>query len=289
MQGAADIGSRQHPARLGRAGEDVIVGPEPVFEHSTEEVKGEEGEVVMGKCGDDGAPRSGGVVRGFVEDLAGKVGFLKFGVEVDEVVGEERDGLEAGFGDVGVELLAFLEGFGASEGEEEITDLAEGGDSQNASFICPVLVITRKHIRDLGNSYISGTLVPELSELQHLKYLELYNNNLQGQIPVELGNLKNLISMDLYGNALEGEIPSSFSKLKSLKFLRLNNNKLVGSIPRALSALSNLTFLDVSNNNLCGTIPVDGPFENFPVQSFQNNSRLSGPELQGLVPYDLGC
>ncbi|KAK9097203.1 hypothetical protein Sjap_022700 [Stephania japonica] len=142
---------------------------------------------------------------------------------------------------------------------------------------------------DLGNSYISGILVPELSELQHLKYLELYNNNLQGEIPVELGNLKSLISMDLYGNALEGQIPSSFSKLKSLKFLRLNNNKLVGSIPRALSALSNLTFLDVSNNNLCGTIPVDGPFENFPVQSFENNSRLSGPELQGLVPYDLGC
>ncbi|KAK9163711.1 hypothetical protein Syun_004613 [Stephania yunnanensis] len=262
----------------------------------------------MGKCGDDGAPRSGGDVRGFVEDLAGKEGFMKVGVEVDEVVGEEREGLEAGFGDVGVELLAFLEGFGASEGEEEIAEwsgmhcMSSGPDSLIPKKFCragtlllstPALgfmsLATQTTMSDLGNSYISGTLVPELSELQHLKYLELYNNNLQGQIPVELGNLKNLISMNLYGNALEGELPSSFSKLNSLKFLRLNNNKLVGSIPRALSALSNLTFLDVSNNNLCGTIPVDGPFENFPVQSFENNSRLSGPELQGLVPYDLGC
>ncbi|XP_042393194.1 leucine-rich repeat protein 1-like [Zingiber officinale] len=143
---------------------------------------------------------------------------------------------------------------------------------------------------DLGNSNISGPIGPELGRLEHLQYLELYRNNLKGKISPELGNLKSLISMDLYGNQLQGEIPKSFAQLKSLRFLRLNNNKLSGSIPRELVALPNLKILDVSNNDLCGTIPIDGPFANFPLQSFDNNSRLNGPELQGLVPYyDFGC
>ncbi|XP_068654829.1 leucine-rich repeat protein 1-like [Aristolochia californica] len=142
---------------------------------------------------------------------------------------------------------------------------------------------------DLGNSNVTGSLSPEIGKLQHLKYLELYGNNLDGRIPEELGNLKNLVSMDLYANRFEGNIPKTFGKLKSLKFLRLNNNRLTGSIPRELASLSNLKVFDVSNNDLCGTIPTEGPFSEFPMQSFNNNKRLNGPELHGLVPYDFGC
>ncbi|XP_022988947.1 leucine-rich repeat protein 2-like [Cucurbita maxima] len=141
---------------------------------------------------------------------------------------------------------------------------------------------------DLGNSNISGTLGPELGELRHLQYLELYRNGIMGEIPTELGNLKNLVSMDLYENKFEGKIPKSFAKLESLRFLQMNNNKLTGSIPRELASLSKLKIFDVSNNELCGTIPVDGPFSTFSMESYENN-RLSGPELQGLVPYDFGC
>ncbi|KAF4364384.1 hypothetical protein F8388_006961 [Cannabis sativa] len=141
---------------------------------------------------------------------------------------------------------------------------------------------------DLGNSNISGTLGSELGELKHLQYLELYMNDISGKIPEELGNLKNLVSMDLYNNKFEGKIPKSFSKLNSLKFLRVNNNKLSGTIPRELTKLTNLKVFDVSNNDLCGTIPVDGPFTTFPMESFEN-TRLSGPELKGLAPYDFGC
>ncbi|CAN6289056.1 unnamed protein product, partial [Urochloa humidicola] len=142
---------------------------------------------------------------------------------------------------------------------------------------------------DLGNSNISGSLGPELGRLVNLKYLELYRNNFEGEIPKELGNLKNLISLDLYANKLTGGIPKSLSKLKSLRFMRLNDNKLTGSIPRELANLSNLKVIDLSSNDLCGTIPVDGPFSTFPLRSFENNSRLNGPELQGLVQYDSGC
>ena len=49
---------------------------------------------------------------------------MGFGVEVDEVVGEERDGMEAGFEDVGVKLEALWEGAGVGEGEEEVAEVA---------------------------------------------------------------------------------------------------------------------------------------------------------------------
>ncbi|CAN6450739.1 unnamed protein product [Victoria cruziana] len=142
---------------------------------------------------------------------------------------------------------------------------------------------------DLGNAQIKGKLAPELGQLEHLQYLELYGNDISGPLPEEFGNLKNLISLDLYSNKLEGKIPRTFGRMRSLEFLRLNNNKLTGPIPRELTALSNLKILDLSNNDLCGTIPTGGSFVHFSPLSFVNNSRLKGPELQGLVSYDSGC
>ncbi|XP_019455885.1 PREDICTED: somatic embryogenesis receptor kinase 2-like [Lupinus angustifolius] len=142
---------------------------------------------------------------------------------------------------------------------------------------------------DLGNSNLSGQLVPELGKLEHLQYLELYENNIEGVIPPELGNLTNLVSLGLYNNNISGTIPPSLGNLKSLVFLRLNNNRLTGPIPKELVNLRNLKVLDISNNNLCGTIPTSGPFEHIPLNNFENNPRLEGPELLGLVPYDTNC
>jgi len=142
---------------------------------------------------------------------------------------------------------------------------------------------------DMGNSNLSGHLVPDLGKLEHLQYLELYKNNFQGAIPSELGKLKNLISLDLYNNKISGSIPSSLGKLKSLVFLRLNDNQLTGKIPKELATVSSLKVVDVSNNDLCGTIPTTGPFEHIPLNNFENNPRLEGPELLGLATYDTNC
>ncbi|KAK9075931.1 hypothetical protein SSX86_004261 [Deinandra increscens subsp. villosa] len=142
---------------------------------------------------------------------------------------------------------------------------------------------------DLGNSKLSGHLVPELGKLKYLQYLELYKNNIQGPIPTEIGNLKNLISLDLYNNNISGNIPPTLGKLKSIVFLRLNDNNLTGRIPRELIGVSSLKVMDVSNNNLCGTIPTTGPFEHIPLSNFENNPRLEGPELLGLASYDTNC
>lgn len=142
---------------------------------------------------------------------------------------------------------------------------------------------------DLGNSRLAGPLVADLGSLKHLQYLELYGNNLTGEIPTEFGNLKNLVSLDLYNNHLTGSIPASLGRLKSLIFLRLSNNRLGGHIPRSLTGIASLKVVEVSSNDLCGTIPISGSFEHIPLKSFENNSRLNGPELLGSVPYDLGC
>ncbi|MQL99466.1 hypothetical protein Taro_032196 [Colocasia esculenta] len=142
---------------------------------------------------------------------------------------------------------------------------------------------------DLGNSNLSGSLVPELGRLERLQYLELYKNNIRGTIPAELGNLKSLISLDLYNNNISGVIPLSLGSLKSLVFLRLNDNRLTGQIPRELAKISTLKVVDVSSNDLCGTIPTTGPFEHIPLNNFENNPRLEGPALQGLAAYDTNC
>nr|KJB20253.1 hypothetical protein B456_003G140700 [Gossypium raimondii] len=132
-------------------------------------------------------------------------------------------------------------------------------------------------------------VLQKLGKLEHLQYLELYKNNIRGTIPTELGNLKSLISLDLYNNNISGTIPPSLGKLKSLVFLRLNDNRLTGPIPRELVGISSLKVVDVSNNDLCGTIPTSGPFEHIPLNNFEENPRLEGPELLGLASYDTNC
>ncbi|XP_024388691.1 leucine-rich repeat protein 1 isoform X1 [Physcomitrium patens] len=142
---------------------------------------------------------------------------------------------------------------------------------------------------DLGNARLSGSLVPELGDLQHLQYLELYKNNLTGHIPSEFGKLKSLVSLDLYHNNFTGSIPRSLGKISNLAFLRLNSNHLTGRIPRELTSITTLKAVDMSNNDLCGTIPVTGSFSHLQAKSFENNPRLNGPELEGFVPYEMSC
>ncbi|GFQ02900.1 brassinosteroid insensitive 1-associated receptor kinase 1, partial [Phtheirospermum japonicum] len=93
---------------------------------------------------------------------------------------------------------------------------------------------------DLGDCGLAGPLVPQLGNLDKLKYLEMYNNMINGSIPNELGNLANLVSLDLYNNNLNGSIPQELGNLTSLVFIRLNNNKLSGRVPDALTTLPNL-------------------------------------------------
>ncbi|KAK1430258.1 hypothetical protein QVD17_12877 [Tagetes erecta] len=139
---------------------------------------------------------------------------------------------------------------------------------------------------DLGSAGLSGQLVPELGQLTHLQYLELYGNNITGNIPTELGKLNKLTSLDLYLNRLQGNIPTTLGNLKELRNLRLNNNSLEGTIPLSLTTIKELQVLDLSNNFLVGDVPTNGSFSLFTDLSFQNNSNLiiSRPPPQAPAP-----
>lgn len=137
---------------------------------------------------------------------------------------------------------------------------------------------------DLGNANLTGTLVPQLGNLENLQYLELYSNNIRGRIPVELGNLTNLVSLDLYLNNLTGPIPDTLGNLKRLRFLRLNNNSLTGEIPVSLTTISALQVLDLSYNHLKGTTPVNGSFTLFTPISFAGNPDLKPPPTSPAPP-----
>lgn len=71
----------------------MIIRPNPKTDHASEELKGKRRGLVLGKCRDNRAPSGGRFGRSFIENLQRKMRQLGLGVEVDQMVGDERDGL----------------------------------------------------------------------------------------------------------------------------------------------------------------------------------------------------
>lgn len=107
---------------------------------------------------------------------------------------------------------------------------------------------------DSGNSF-SGTMPPELGQLQNMKYLQIGGNNFSGGIPAEIGDARNLIGLYLNWGNLSGSIPAEIGNLSNLRFLHLRKNNLSGSLPSEIGNLSKLQVLRVNFNELTGGIP----------------------------------
>ena len=99
-----------------------------------------------------------------------------------------------------------------------------------------------------------------------MKDLSLNWNQLSGSIPPELGNLENLESLDLSQNQLTGRIPPELGDLSNLRVLTLYENHLTGNIPGALLNLTALEGLALWVNNLC--VPDDYPDMGNPLHVF---------------------
>ncbi len=106
------------------------------------------------------------------------------------------------------------------------------------------------------NNRLTGSIPPELGNLNNLQNLYLDTNQLTGSIPPELGNLNDLQGLNLSGNQLTGNISSGLGNLNNLKFLVLDHNQLTGNIPPELSNLSILQRLELNNNQISGSIPL---------------------------------
>ncbi|KAK8704676.1 hypothetical protein V6N13_048293 [Hibiscus sabdariffa] len=104
----------------------------------------------------------------------------------------------------------------------------------------------------LRNCHLGG-VVPDLSRIPSLNYLDLSRNHLTGPIPTNKLS-ENMTTIDLSDNQLNGTIPASFSDLPSLQTLCLENNFLTGPVPTDIwqnmffSASARLK-LDLRNNS----------------------------------------
>ncbi|MCY4558804.1 MAG: hypothetical protein OXF79_20980 [Chloroflexi bacterium] len=130
---------------------------------------------------------------------------------------------------------------------------------------------------------LSGTVPPELGNLDELGRLELQSNKLTGSVPAELGDLKDLGTLGLGNNALTGSIPAELGSLPRLSWLNLGNNGLTGEIPVTLVNLGRMENLILRNNQLTGGIPAG-------LENLTNlvHLRLDSNQLTGAIPSELG-
>ena len=135
----------------------------------------------------------------------------------------------------------------------------------------------------LSDSQLTGTIPPELGNLNNLERLNLTRNQLTGDIPPELSLLTNLQLLALGGNQLIGPIPAWLGSLAKLQELQLWGNQFTGAIPPELGNLPGLVKLGLSGNQLSGQIPSQ-------LASLTNLQRLSlyDNQLSGPVPTWLG-
>ena len=135
---------------------------------------------------------------------------------------------------------------------------------------------------------MTGTIPPQLGNLENLDSLQLGGNRLTGAIPSELGRLTDLRALSLGGsesgeNQLTGSIPDELRNLPKLQSLHLWNNRLSGRIPAWLGDLTDLTTLILSNNQFTGSIPAQ--LGNL---SEVRQLWLAHNQLTGSIPAQLG-
>ncbi|KAI4355975.1 hypothetical protein L6164_000029 [Bauhinia variegata] len=139
----------------------------------------------------------------------------------------------------------------------------------------------------LRNCSLQG-MVPYLSSIRTLKYLDLSWNNLTGPIPSsKLAD--NMTTIDLSNNLLNGSIPASFSNLPLLQTLSLKNNLLSGSIPAGIwqnksFSMSAKFEVDLRNNSLSDILGSLNPPENITLR-LAGNPICKNANIKNIDPY----
>ncbi|KAL7519722.1 hypothetical protein ACHAWX_004480 [Stephanocyclus meneghinianus] len=108
---------------------------------------------------------------------------------------------------------------------------------------------------DFENDGLTGTLIPEMSNLENLRFFILEQGNTTGTIPTEYGLFNRLLIFDMDFNDLSGGIPEEMYNLSLLQQLDLNDNNLGGTLSPSIGQLTTLTFIQIDHNSFSGTIP----------------------------------
>ena len=146
-------------------------------------------------------------------------------------------------------------------------------------------------ILELVNVGMTGTLVPELSEMTSLRELVLDNTGkpdtgLVGGIPDSLGNLENLNVVKIVGNFFDTPLSDSlFTKWTRLVTLNFSRNQLPGSIPSSVSFLTQVRQFHLGENQLTGPLPSQVQFMTRATLFIVANNQLrsSVPSLLALT------
>lgn len=135
----------------------------------------------------------------------------------------------------------------------------------------------------LSTNSLTGSLPTTLNKLTSLKELILTDNQLSGALPANLSEIKTLTNLNLSTNQLSGSIPSSYTSIITLTSLSLNNNQLTGSIPSEITNLISLTLLNLSTNQFTGTLPT-----NLDKLVKVQHLTLNSNSLSGTIPSAIG-
>ncbi|XP_039173756.1 receptor-like protein EIX2 [Eucalyptus grandis] len=170
---------------------------------------------------------------------------------------------------------------------------------------------------DNSMSMLGGNIVPSLTNLKYLKYLDLSGNNFStqkipmffaslqkleylnlsyagfdGDIPRQLNNLSKLQYLDLSSDFYMGHLTSNdfdwVSKLSSLKYLHMYGVDLYkvkdcGDLPNRFRDFKELEYLALSRNMIFGSIPA-----NLVELSSLESLYLDHNKLNGIIPKSIG-
>ncbi|KAL8143025.1 hypothetical protein V2J09_016057 [Rumex salicifolius] len=157
----------------------------------------------------------------------------------------------------------------------------------NFSAFPNLIGLTKLEVLDLSNNLLSGSIPPDIGQLERLWHLDLSNNNLLTRsIPLEIGQLRYLHLLDLRNNN-NGSILSTITSLTQVEWLYLNNNLLCGSIPPEIVQLKQLRELDLSKNKLNGPVPSTIRSLTQLEGLYLNNNLLRGSTPPGIVTMNL--
>ncbi|XP_039165780.1 receptor-like protein EIX2 [Eucalyptus grandis] len=129
---------------------------------------------------------------------------------------------------------------------------------------------------------LGGKIVPSLTELKYMKYLDLSANNFSTQkIPMFIASLQKLEYLNLSSAGFDGDIPRQLNNLSKLQYLDLNSDLSLGYLTvkdlEWVSKLSSLKYLDMSN---VGLSKADDWFTSINMLSSLQSLKLSFCQLQ---------
>ncbi|KAL8131838.1 hypothetical protein AgCh_007667 [Apium graveolens] len=133
-------------------------------------------------------------------------------------------------------------------------------------------------LKFLGLTYnrISGSIPPEIADIDTLQELQIEDNQMGGPLPPELGRLRSLRRLLLSANNFTGRIPESFGALKNLSDFRIDGSRLSGKIPDFIGNWTKMTILNLQGTSMEGPIPSS-------ISLLKNLKELRISDLNGSV------